>query len=74
MICPSPRASISLLIASRTLAACRGRDYLIPDDVKAVAHWVLRHRLRLNPDAEIEGITPDDAIDRILDAVEAPGR
>ncbi|MAT15810.1 MAG: magnesium chelatase, partial [Planctomyces sp.] len=50
----SPRAGVNLLLASRALAACRGRDFVVPDDVKMLAPWVLRHRLRLNPDAEIE--------------------
>ncbi len=68
----SPRASVNLLIASRAVAASRGRDFVIPDDVKELAPWVLRHRLRLQPDAEIEGVTADDVIREVLDAVEAP--
>jgi MoxR-like ATPase len=54
------------------MAACRGRDFVTPDDVKEVAPWVLRHRLRLRPEAEIEGVTPDDVIRQILDSVEVP--
>ena len=68
----SPRASIGMLAASRALAAAQSRDFVIPDDVKAVAPRVLRHRLRLNPEAEIEGLTPDEVIDSVLDAVEVP--
>lgn len=69
---PSPRAGVNLLIASRTLAACRGRDFVTPDDIKELAPWVLRHRLRLRPEAEIEGVTADDTIVQIMESVEAP--
>jgi MoxR-like ATPase len=55
MVGPSPRAGINLLLAARTLAACRGRDFVTPDDIKELTPWVLRHRLRLRPEAEIEG-------------------
>lgn len=68
----SPRASVNLLIASRAVAASRGRDFVMPDDVKELAPWVLRHRIRLHPDAEIEGVTADDVVREILDSVEAP--
>lgn len=69
---PSPRAGVNLLIAARTLAACRGRDFVTPDDIKELAPWVLRHRLRLRPEAEIEGITADEIIRQILENIEAP--
>lgn len=69
---PSPRAGINLLLAGRTLAACRGRDFVVPDDIKELAPWVLRHRLRLRPEAEIEGATPDETIRQIMDSVKAP--
>ncbi|MBL8816408.1 MAG: MoxR family ATPase [Planctomyces sp.] len=69
---PSPRAGVNLLLAGRTLAACRGRDFVTPDDIKELAPWVLRHRLRLRPEAEIEGSTPDETIRAILESVEAP--
>jgi MoxR-like ATPase len=66
----SPRASIALLTAARAQAASEGRDFVVPDDVKALAPGVLRHRLVLHPDAEIEGTSPDDCIESILrDAV-----
>ncbi len=59
-------------VAARAIAACHGRNFVVPDDVKELAPWVLRHRLRLRPEAEIEGVLPDDTIREILDAVEAP--
>lgn len=68
----SPRGGVNMLIAARTLAACRGRDFVTPDDVKEIAPWVLRHRLLLRPDIEIEGTGPDDVIRDILDNVEVP--
>lgn len=68
----SPRAGVNLLIAARALAAARGRDFVIPDDIKALAPWVLRHRLRLRPDAEFEGVQVDDVIQDVLETVEAP--
>ena len=68
----SPRASISLLLASKTYAALQGRDYILPDDVKFLAPNVYRHRILLKPEAEIEGLTPDDVIDRLLAEAEIP--
>ena len=68
----SPRAGVNLLIAARSLAACRGRDFVIPDDIKELSPWVLRHRLRLKPESEIEGVNVEDVIREILDSVEAP--
>ena len=68
----SPRASISLLLASKTYAALQGRDYILPDDVKFLAPHVYRHRVLLKPEAEIEGLTPDDVIDRLLAEAEIP--
>jgi len=68
----SPRAGVNILLAARAMAACHGRNFVVPDDVKELSPWVLRHRLRLRPEAEIEGISPDDTIREILDAVEAP--
>ncbi|MEX2286100.1 MAG: MoxR family ATPase [Planctomycetaceae bacterium] len=68
----SPRASVHMLLAARAMAACRGRNFVIPDDVKQLAPWVLRHRLRLRPDAEIEGIRADDVVREVLETVEAP--
>lgn len=68
----SPRASIALLLASKTYAAMKGRDYILPDDVKFITPHVYRHRILLKADAEIEGLTPDDVIDRLLAEVEIP--
>ncbi len=68
----SPRASIALLLASKTYAAMKGRDYILPDDVKFLAPHVYRHRILLKADAEIEGLTPDDVINRLLAEVEIP--
>ena len=68
----SPRASISLLIAAKTWAAIQNRAYVIPDDVKFLARPVYRHRIILKPEAEIEGLTPDTAMARILARVEVP--
>ncbi len=69
---PSPRAGVNLLLSARTLAASRGRDFVTPDDIKELAPWILRHRLRLRPEAELEGSTPDETIRAIMDSVEAP--
>ncbi|HTP49350.1 MAG TPA: MoxR family ATPase [Anaeromyxobacteraceae bacterium] len=68
----SPRAGLALLAVSRSLAALRGAEWLSPDDVKAVAHPVLRHRLLLRPEAELEGATADDVVDELLSSVEVP--
>jgi MoxR-like ATPase len=62
----SPRASVALLAMSRVHAAIRGRDYVIPDDVKAIAHSVLNHRMLLTPESEIEGVTVEEVIAAIL--------
>lgn len=68
----SPRASISLLKSSKALAALRGRDFVIPDDVKYLALPILRHRIILKPEAELEGITPDQALQNLLNDVIIP--
>ncbi len=68
----SPRGSIGLVAASRAMAACEGRDFVTPDDVKALAPSVLRHRLNLHPDAEIEGVTADDCLEEILREAKVP--
>jgi len=68
----SPRASISLLIAAKTWAAMQNRAYVTPDDVKFLARPVYRHRIILKPEAEIEGLTPDTAMARVLARVEVP--
>jgi MoxR-like ATPase len=68
----SPRASLNLKLVSRCLAFLAGRGYVIPDDVKAAALDVMRHRLRLSYEAEAEGITSEDIIRKILDTVPVP--
>jgi len=68
----SPRAAVSLLLVAKAIAAVDGRDYLIPDDVKAAAPPVLRHRLLLRPEAELEGISTDHVIAEVLASVEVP--
>ena len=68
----SPRAAVSLLLASRALAAIRGQAFVTPDDVRDIALPVLRHRLLLHSEAEIDGLTPDDVLTEILRLVEIP--
>jgi MoxR-like ATPase len=68
----SPRAAAMLAGAARARAALDGRDYVIPDDVKALAPAVLRHRVLLSAGAEIEGRPVESVIARLIDAVEAP--
>ena len=68
----SPRAAVSLMAVSKAFAAMDGRDYVIPDDVKASARPVLRHRIMLRPEADLEGITPDQVLEEVLRAVEVP--
>ena len=68
----SPRASIALARAARVQALFEGRDFVTPDDIQQVARPVLRHRIQLSADAEIEGQTPETALARLLDQVEAP--
>jgi MoxR-like ATPase len=68
----SPRASIALLLASKSYAALQGRDYVTPDDVKAVAPPVFRHRIILRPEAEIEGLNADSVLRRLLAGLEVP--
>jgi MoxR-like ATPase len=68
----SPRAAVSLMLVSKGCAAMDGRDYVIPDDVKAAVQPVLRHRIILKPEADLEGLTPDQVLDDVLRAVEVP--
>jgi MoxR-like ATPase len=68
----SPRAAISLMMVSKAMAAMDGRGYLIPDDVKSVAPPVLRHRIMLKPEADLEGVTADQVIRDVIAAVEVP--
>ncbi len=68
----SPRASVALLNSSKALAAIRGRDFVTPEDIQALAPAVLRHRIILMPEREMEGATPDDAVAQLLQKVEVP--
>jgi MoxR-like ATPase len=68
----SPRGGTALLGASRAWAWLSGRDYVSPDDVKALARPVLRHRVRLRPESELEGISADVVIDGVLGSVAVP--
>ena len=68
----SPRAGVSLFKAARSTALLDGRDYVIPDDVKQLAPAILRHRVNVAPELELEGVTADQALKAILDRTEAP--
>ncbi len=68
----SPRAAVALLLCSKALSAIRGRDFTTPDDVRDVARPVLRHRLTLRAEAELDGATPDSVITDILQTAEVP--
>jgi MoxR-like ATPase len=68
----SPRSAVGLFYVARALAGMDGRDYLLPDDVKAAAYPVLRHRLILKPEADLEGLTADQVIGQVIGAVEVP--
>jgi MoxR-like ATPase len=68
----SPRASLSILKAAKATAAIRGRDFVTPEDVVEVAPHVLRHRIILTPEKEMEGITADDLIETILKSIQVP--
>lgn len=67
-----PRASIALVRCARVEAVLNGRDFVLPDDIKAIMKPVLRHRIVLSADAEIDGMSPDDMLQILLDKVEAP--
>ena len=68
----SPRAALSLQRAARALAASNGREYVIPDDIKALVGPVLEHRLSLSPDAQLAGSRPSDLLVQVLQAVPVP--
>ncbi len=68
----SPRASIAVLMASKAFAAINGRDFVIPEDVKKSIYPVLRHRVMLTPEREMEGMTADKVIEMIVQSVEVP--
>lgn len=68
----SPRASLSILKACKTFAAMQGRDFVTPDDIQYVANPVLNHRIILTPEAEMEGVTPEDVVAEIIHKLEVP--
>jgi len=68
----SPRAGISLLRAAKALALLRGRDFVVPKDIKDLAGRVLAHRLMLSPDAKVHGLTPESVVAKVLDTVPVP--
>ncbi|WP_394338676.1 AAA family ATPase [Halpernia humi] len=68
----SPRASLALLVASKAFAAIRGRDFVTPEDIKDSAFAVLRHRIMVSPEREMEGLTADEIIRQILESIEIP--
>ena len=67
-----PRGTQGLLLASRAFAAIKGRDFITPDDIKAMAVPVLEHRLILRPEYEIEGLTIREVIENILQEIAVP--
>ena len=68
----SPRASIALLKAAQVIAASEGRTFVTPDDVKPMVKPVFRHRVMLQPDAQLQGITPDERIDELIKSAPVP--
>jgi MoxR-like ATPase len=70
----SPRASLYLLKAARAMAACRGRDYVVPDDIKDLAVPVLAHRILLSPEAQMRGASAEHVLESLLGRVPIPAR
>jgi MoxR-like ATPase len=68
----SPRASLAIMNASKAMAAMQGRDFVTPEDILGVVTPVLRHRIILAPDKEMEGITEDDVIKQIIQGMDVP--
>lgn len=68
----SPRASLAIMNASKALAAMNGRDFVTPDDIKKVAPSILRHRILLTPEREMEGFTADKVVHQIMETIEIP--
>jgi MoxR-like ATPase len=68
----SPRAAVALFRAGQARALIEGRDFVVPDDIKTMATAVLRHRVQLTAETEVEGATADGRIEAVLRAVEAP--
>ncbi len=68
----SPRASLNILKAAKSMGAIKGRDFITPEDIIEVAPHVLRHRIILSPEKEMEGITADELIEKIIKSIEIP--
>jgi MoxR-like ATPase len=68
----SPRASLAVMNASKAIAAMQGRDFVTPEDIREVVTPVLRHRIILAPDKEMEGVTEDEVIRQIIQAMDVP--
>lgn len=68
----SPRASLAMLSTSKAIAAIRGRDFVLPDDIKFIAPHVLKHRVILTPEKEMEGISTNDIIKQLVEQIEIP--
>lgn len=68
----SPRASLAIMNASKALAAMNGRDFVTPDDIKKITPSVLRHRIMLTPEREMEGVTADKVVQQIIETIEIP--
>lgn len=68
----SPRASIAIMNGSKAYAAIMGRDFVTPDDIKYISKSVLRHRIILTPEREMEGFTTDKVVEQIIDSIEIP--
>jgi len=68
----SPRASLAVMNASKAIAAMQGRDFVTPEDIREVVIPVLRHRIILAPDKEMEGVTEEEVIRQIIQAMDVP--
>jgi len=68
----SPRASLAIMLASKAFAVMAGRDFVTPEDIRAVVTPALRHRVLLTPEKELEGATPADVIKQIVERIEVP--
>lgn len=68
----SPRASLSIVKAAKAIAAIRGRDFVTPEDIQFVAVHVLNHRIIMTPEAEMEGVSPEDVVQEIIKTLEVP--
>lgn len=68
----SPRASLAIMVGSKSFAAIHGRDFVKPEDIKEMVYPVLNHRIILSPEKEMEGVSPKKVIEQIVDSVEVP--